>query len=93
MLCIVIKDNSEISGDDDEQTEDGNTLLHIECAYSDKINANNDDSIKTKNKNGWTPFFSAAYANNQEAMNLLIYNIEETTDYFGNDASFYMKKK
>ena len=75
-----------------DETENGNRLMHIACLFSKGIS--NYFSFEARNKNGWTPFFSAAFANNQGAMNYLSNKClsTENSDYFGNDAKFYMKQ-
>ena len=95
MACIITNDNSEISFDNDNEcTENGNRLIHIACACSSLKKTKFDYNIEVRNKNGWTPLFSAVYANNQIAMELLLYrhDIRNDIDYFGNESRFYIKE-
>ena len=96
IASIIANSNANISEfDEREETENGNTLLHVECALTNKIESNIDIiDNKARNMNGWTPLFSAAYANNQEAKNILLHNSfhADSFDYFGNSATFYLKK-
>ena len=103
MTFQMLNDDNVIYNDD-EETENGNRLMHIACLLSSSIpipiNAENVNrlihysSVNARNKNGWTPYFSAAYAGNQKAMIHLSSKCLSTnhTDYFDNVASFYMKQ-
>ena len=104
MVCTITNDATETFvaiNDDDvteektKETENGNTLMHIESAFSNNIKLKIDEIMNgPRNNNGWTPYFSAVYANNQQTKNYLerISSPTEIKDYFSNTASFYMKK-
>jgi hypothetical protein len=80
----------------DIETENGNTITHAECAYFSKLRQypKKKKTVKSRNKNGWTPLFASYYHENIDAEYPLILNNVNYNDidYFGNNPCFYIKK-
>lgn len=78
----------------DTKTVNGSTITHVECVYFSNFRNISKETVKSKNKNGWTPIFTSYYHGNKNAQNILYINKAdfEDVDYFGNKPSFYSKQ-
>ena len=98
MINVIMNHTFKITDSNYSRNENDNAILHLIFAFSDDlgITPHLEDLVKIdfdeyKNKNGWTPYFYAAFNNSQKIKNGELYNTE--FDYFGHSKSFYLKKK
>ena len=95
MSCCIFKSYYDIPRNEHCRTEKGNLLIHVESAFSSKLQSQIDKNNMHQyyNFNRWNPLFMAMFHNNNDMIkyytDMQFYQNE--VDYFGNEPSFYKR--